>query len=165
MRARVSFLKYSYEIYEHTPHAEVERCECLPRVSHVANPRALICVRIASVYSEQMSSPKTCSLWPAKSMVLTPRTCCWIGPANVALVAAAIIGRAPRDEVKFLRWKLWEGSFCLEAPRSAFVKPREAIVICARGWSMIRLRKFLFRGGRSSCRTLVTLDLQCRWGN
>jgi len=72
--------------------------------------------------------PKTCSLDPAKSIVLTPRVCCCTGLVNGALVAAVTVGRAIKTEVKLRLGTVWLEIFCFEAVLRVLTKVLEAIL-------------------------------------
>ena len=73
------------------------------------------------------SSPQTCSFEPAKSMVLTPRTCCWAGrAAEVEATAEALT--APAAATKVRRWTAGEANWRPRGARRALEKLREAMV-------------------------------------
>lgn len=52
-------------------------------------------------------SPKTVSLWPAKSTVLTPRICCWTGRARAGRATAEVREAAFRAATKVRLWTVF----------------------------------------------------------
>lgn len=78
---------------------------------------------------QERHSPKTVSFVPAKSMVLTPRFCCWVwGAVKAVREATATAGLAAIAETndRFCR----EGVviFCLEAVRRVLANVLEAML-------------------------------------
>jgi hypothetical protein len=73
--------------------------------------------------------PKTVSLCPAKSIVLTPRVCCRVAEVKAALerVWVAKAGLAARAETKRLRGKDCTGTLALEAALRLVPNVRDAI--------------------------------------
>ena len=70
--------------------------------------------------------PNTVSFVPAKSMVLTPRVCCWIGAAT-ALVDRDTTGLQEGAETKLRFATAGAAIFCFEARRAVLAKDLEAM--------------------------------------
>lgn len=79
-------------------------------------------------YGRSHHSPKTVSLCPAKSIVLTPRVCCRIEEVTAALERVIDAGLAARAETNRLRGKDWNGTLALEAALRLDPNVRDAIV-------------------------------------
>ena len=91
---------------------------------------------VRSLYSQSAQNlseledykPNTCSLWPAKSTVLTPRVCCCIG-ATTALVDLETAGRLAGAETKLRFGTAGAATFCFEARRAVRANDLDAIIV------------------------------------
>ena len=71
-------------------------------------------------------TPKTVSFVPAKSIVFTPRVCCWIG-ATTALVDRETTGLLTDAEMKLRFGTAGAATPCFEALRAVLAKVFEAM--------------------------------------
>jgi len=91
-------------------------------------PVRSLCFQSATIVGKRLGhQPNTCSLWPAKSTVLTPRVCCWMGAAT-ALVDRDTTGRLAGAETKLRFGTAGAATFCFEARRAVRANDLDAIL-------------------------------------